>query len=158
MSAALMFVSRYRRGLILAPSSGCLAAPVMFAPGWALSKSIAVGLLVAVFSVIATTALAHALRRLRPALSLSAAGVRIDGLAPLSWNDIISVRRDPDSRGPNQLLVRLRRPLEQLPSAHGARVTPLWSPLGADTLVLRTALLEDPTPAIEEAFRHFLGR
>lgn len=62
------------------------------------------------------------------------------------------MRRAEDERGKPALEISLRNA--------PARVTPspLWRPAGARTVLVRTALLEDPIETIDEAFGFFLGQ
>lgn len=152
--AGRVFSSRYRRGVLLAPKAGCLLAPVLVLPGALLLQNILLGIGVAFATLIVSAWIFTARRRMRPALSLSAQGMRLDGLPLIAWSDVMSVRRDPDSRAEPALLIRLRR----FPAKPGAIITPapLWRLPESDTLRLRVSLLEDAPGDVEEAFRVFL--
>jgi hypothetical protein len=148
-SGGRVFASHYRPSVFFAPRPGFLFLPLVFIPGMALFKSVLIaGLATALVFVIATWLHSKA-RRGTPALQLSFASARIEGLGDLIWNDIASVRRVEDERGKPALEISLRNA--------PARVTPspLWRPAGARTILLRTALLEDPIETIEEAFDFF---
>lgn len=151
--AGRVFASRYRRGVLLAPGAGCLFAPILVIPGATMMNSLLAGVAVAVATLIVSAWIFTARRRRRPAVELSIAGMRLDGFPVTPWAQVVSVRRDPDTRADPALLVRLRdtafRPT-------GALISPLWRIVSDDTVRVRIGILEDPPQEIEEAFRAFL--
>ena len=153
--AGRAFTSRYRRGVLLAPNMGCLVAPILVVPGAALTKNIAIGVLVALATLLVSAWIFTIRRRKRPAIVLSDRGLVLDGLAPIPWANVASARRDPDSRADPALLVRVRA-LQARPS--GALASPLWRLVDVDTLRVRIGILEDPPHEVEEAVRLFLRR
>jgi hypothetical protein len=147
-----MFVSHYRASVFFAPRPGMFFLPLIFIPGVALFKSALIAGLITVVLFALTTWLRSNARRRTPALQLSFASARIEGLGDLVWSDVAGVRRAVDERGKPALEISLRNA--------PARVTPspLWGPAGSRTIMLRTALLEDPLETIEEAFAFFLAK
>jgi hypothetical protein len=150
-----VFTSRYRRGVLLAPGIGCIAAPLLVLPGAMLTKNLLAGVLAAVATLLVSAWIFNARRRSRPALVLSSEGLRLDGLGAIPWSDVLSARRDPDTRADPALLVRVRA----LPAtSSGALVSPLWRVIDEDTLRVRIGILEDPAADVEEAVRLLLRR
>ncbi|MBU6372699.1 MAG: hypothetical protein KJS97_08220 [Alphaproteobacteria bacterium] len=151
--AGRVFASRYRRGVLLAPGAGCLFAPILVIPGATLMNNLLAGVALALATLIVSAWIFTARRRQRPAVELSSAGMRLDGLPPTPWSQVVSVRRDPDTRADDALLVRLKT-LPVRPT--GALVSPLWRIVGEDTVRVRIGILEDPPSDVEDAFRTFL--
>lgn len=151
--AGRVFASRYRRGVLLAPGAGCLFAPILVIPGATMMNSLLAGVAVALATLLVSAWIFTVRRRRRPALELSMAGMRLDGLAPTRWDQVVSVRRDPDTRADPVLLVRLRAaPLRPT----GALVSPLWRLVAQDTIRVRIGILEDSPQDVEDAFRAFM--
>lgn len=155
------FVSRYRGGLITAPGIGCVAAPLIFIPGVAITRSVIAGLVIVALTLMVSMLVASYMRRNKPALTLSEEGVRLDSLPTIAWGDVMSVRRDPDRPRAGALMMRLRRPLADVlprPSMQPLGPAPVWRPAAPDVILIRADLLEDPVEDTEGAFRYFLGR
>jgi hypothetical protein len=163
MSAATSgrtFIALYRPGVLLAPAPGCLLAPIFVVPGFALTQSLALSVLIAAAAFLVTSWLWTIRRRRRPALILSDDGVEIDGLPRIPWGLVHAVKPGPNETEAEGLVVRLKQQLFG-PGGTANRanlLTPLWRPLEENALLLRTPLLQDPSPDIERAFRYFLGR
>lgn len=152
MNGGRVFVSHYRPSVFFAPRPGMLFLPLVFIPGVELFKSVLIAALVAILVFALATYLRSNARRRRPALQLSFASARIEGLGDLVWSDIANVRRAVDERGKPALELALRNaPSRVTPS-------PLWRPAAPRTILLKTALLEDPIETIEEAFAFFLAK
>ena len=152
-AAGRVYASRYRRGVLLAPGAGCLLAPILVVPGATLMDNLLAGVMVALATLIVSAWVFTARRRRRPAIELSGAGMRLDGLPTTPWTQIVSVRRDPDTRADPALLVRMRN-VAFRPTV--ALVSPLWRIVNEDTVRVRIGILEDPPEDVEAAFRVFL--
>jgi hypothetical protein len=152
MNGGRIFESRYRPTVFFAPRPGLLFLPLVFIPGVALFKSVVVAGIIAGLVFALATYLRSNTRRRRPALQLTFASARVEGLGDLVWGDIANVRRAVDERGKPALEIALRNaPARVSPS-------PLWRPAGSRTVLLKVALLEDPIETIEEAFNFFLAK
>jgi hypothetical protein len=150
MNGGRVFTSRYRPTVFFAPRPSLFFLPLVFVPGVALFKSLITAGLVTLGIFVLATYLRSNTRRRRPALQLSFASMRIEGLGDMVWSDVAGVKRVSDARGRPALEIELRNaPARVSPS-------PLWQPARARAIMLHTALLEDPVEAIEEAFGHFL--
>ncbi len=161
MSESRAFTSRYKRGMLAGPGFGCVIAPLILAPWAAMGRSILAGLAIAAATLALSFLVASLLRRRRPALGLTEAGVHLDGLAAIPWEDVVSVRRDLDRPRAGQLILRLRKPLADFlprPGPGFLGPAPLWRPAATDSVLIRADLLEDPVEDTEGAFRYFLGR
>lgn len=151
-STGRVFVSRYRPSVMFAPRPGFLFLPLVFLPGMALFKNVVMAALVAALVFVVATWLRSNARRNTPALQLSFASARIEGLGDLVWGDIASLREATDERGKPALEITLRNaPTRVTPS-------PLWRPAAPRTILLRTALLEDSPETIRDAFDFFMAK
>ncbi len=150
MNGGKVFTSSYRSTVFFAPRPGLLFLPLVFVPAVALFKNLITAVLVTLAVYAVATYLRSNTRRRRPALQLSFASMRIEGLGDMVWSDVAGVKRISDKRGRPALEIELRNAPARVSSS------PLWQPARARAIQLNTALLEDPIETIEDAFGHFL--
>lgn len=159
MSAARVFSSHYRTGLVFLSAPGLVVAPLFVAPGAALLHSIQLAIIVTLLSLLVSALIWTWIRRRKPALILTGDGVEIDGLPSIAWREIASIGRQ--SGDPNLLELRLREAPSRTrgPFSRGrVFVTPVWRPAPPKGIVLRTSLLQDARSEIENAFSYFLSQ
>jgi hypothetical protein len=159
MTASRTFSSHYRSGLVFLSAPGLLVAPLFVAPGAALLHSLQIAVIVTALSLLISGLIWTWMRRRKPALFLSGAGVEIDGLPSIAWPEIAGI--GPKGADPNVLELRLREPPSRTrgPFSRGrVFVTPVWRPAPPRGIVLRTSLLQDARSEIENAFGYFLNR
>jgi len=148
-----VFSSRYNR-VLSTPGYSIYLSALLVIPAAVIFKNIAAGFAIAFATMVVSTWILTVRRRQRPALLLSDEGMQIENLPLIAWREIVSVRRDPDTRTEPWLIVRLRG---ETP-VRGAiiRPTALWSYPQDGTILLRLSLLEDNPQDVEAAFRTFL--
>lgn len=148
-----VFSSRYNR-VLLTPGYSIYLSALLVVPAAVIFKNIAAGFAIAFATMVVSTWILTVRRRQRPALLLSDEGMQIENLPVIAWREIVSVRRDPDTRTEPWLIVRLRGE----PKVRGNMITPapLWSYPQDGTIRLRLSLLEDAPQDIEAAFKAFL--